>query len=154
MIEQNSYELIWFFFGLVLMLMELVLPGFIIIFFGIGAWVIAVLLWFGIELTFSTQLALFLVVSITSLFIFRKYGSKYFKGKVNTADADSIDSVKGSRVIVVSDIQPGIGGKVEFNGTIWNAESSETIAKGTVAEIVERNNLVLTVRPVTPSPGH
>ena len=136
------------------MLMELVLPGFIIIFFGIGAWCIALLLWFGIELTFSTQLALFLAVSVASLFIFRKYGSKYFKGKVKTADADAIDSVKGNRVTVVSDIQPGIGGKVEFNGTIWNAESSAPLAKGTIAEIVERNNLVLTVRPVTPSTEH
>jgi membrane protein implicated in regulation of membrane protease activity len=154
MLEQTSYELIWFFFGLVLMLMELVLPGFIIIFFGIGAWCIALLLWFGIELTFSTQLALFLVLSVVSLIIFRKYGSKYFKGKVQSADADSIDSVKGNRVIVVSDIQPGIGGKVEFNGTIWNAESSVALAKGTIAEIVERNNLVLTVRPVTPSTEH
>jgi len=154
MLEQTSYELIWFFFGLVLMLMELVLPGFIIIFFGIGAWFVALLIWFGIELTFSTQLALFLVVSVTSLFVFRKYGSKYFKGKVKVADADAIDSVKGNRVIAVTDIQPGTGGKVEFNGTIWNAEASVAIAKGTAAEIVERNNLVLTVRPVTPSTEH
>jgi membrane protein implicated in regulation of membrane protease activity len=151
--EQPSYELIWFFFGLVLMLMELVLPGFIIIFFGIGAWCIAILLWIGIEISFSTQLAVFLVASIALLFVFRKYGSKYFKGKVKAADADSIDSVKGDRVVVISDIHPGMGGKVEFNGTIWNAESAELLTKGTIAEIVERNNLVLTVRSIAPSTG-
>lgn len=32
-------ELVWFIIGLVLFLLELVLPGFVIFFFGVGAWV-------------------------------------------------------------------------------------------------------------------
>jgi len=34
-------EMIWFILGLVLFLLELVVPGFVIFFFGIGAWVAA-----------------------------------------------------------------------------------------------------------------
>ena len=36
-------ELVWFIAGLGLFLLELVLPGFVIFFFGIGAWVTALI---------------------------------------------------------------------------------------------------------------
>ena len=34
-------ELIWFLIGLVLLLMEFAIPGLVVLFFGIGAWVVA-----------------------------------------------------------------------------------------------------------------
>ena len=34
-------ELMWFILGLILFLLELVIPGFFIFFFGLGAWVTA-----------------------------------------------------------------------------------------------------------------
>lgn len=148
MIEQSTNELIWFLFGLALMLMELVLPGFIVVFFGAGAWIVALLVWSGLPISFSTQLVIFLAASLVLLFLFRKYGKDYFKGKVTKENIESFDSVRGERVTVVSEIHPATGGKVEFNGTIWNAESSEVLAKGTAAEIVERKNLILTVQSI------
>lgn len=144
--EQSSNELLWFFFGLALMLMEMILPGFIVVFFGAGAWIVALLLWVGMPISFSTQLVVFLVSSVILLFAFRKYGKKYFQGKVSKENPVSIDSVTGEKVTVVADIRPGSGGRVEFNGTVWNAESNEELPKGTTAEIVERNNLTLKVQ--------
>ncbi|HCA43270.1 MAG TPA: hypothetical protein DEP28_08465, partial [Bacteroidetes bacterium] len=38
--------------------------------------------------------------------------------------------------------------KVEFNGSIWEADSEFYIDRGTTVEITERNNLTLKVKPV------
>lgn len=147
--ESLSNELIWFLFGLVLMLGEIVTPGFVLVFFGVAAWIISLMLWLGVSISFTTQLFIFLITSVGTLMLFRKYGSKYSHGKVVTPGAGtSIDDVKGEKAVVLYDIQPNIGGKVEFHGTLWNAESDVAISKGTSVEVVERNNLTLKVKPI------
>ncbi|MFZ0280832.1 MAG: NfeD family protein, partial [Bacteroidales bacterium] len=58
-------EMIWFIIGLVLFLLELVLPGFVIFFFGVGAWITALLCLIanpGINL----QVVVFAVTSVLS----------------------------------------------------------------------------------------
>ena len=81
-------------------------------------------------------------------FLFRSRLSNYFKGKSSDSE-DSLTSVKGQKAIVKKEITPGeLGGKVEFNGTRWNAEAEEFIPEGTVVQIVERKNLVLKVKKI------
>ncbi len=147
--ESISNELLWFLFGLVLMLSEIITPGFVLIFFGVGAWIISLMLWLGVPISFTSQLFIFLITSVMLLVVFRRFGNKYFKGKVSKPDASrSIDDIKGERAIALSDIDPSIGGKVEFHGTLWNAESVVAIAKGASVEVLERNNLTLKVKPI------
>ena len=147
--ESISNELLWFLFGLALMLGEIVTPGFVLVFFGAGAWIISFLLWVGVPISFTSQLFLFLIASVLLLIVFRKYGNKYFKGKISKPDvAGAIDDIKGERAIALSDIDPSIGGKVEFHGTLWNAESAVAISKGASVEVLERNNLTLKVKPI------
>lgn len=146
MISGPQSELYWFLLGLVLMLSELVLPGFVIMFFGIGAWITALCIFFGVADQFNVQLVIFLASSVLSLVFFRKHGKRYFTGKVS-AKLDDIDDVKGARAVVVEDISLQRPGKVEFHGTNWNATAEQEIAKGTPVEILERQNLTLKVRP-------
>jgi membrane protein implicated in regulation of membrane protease activity len=146
--ESLSNELLWFFFGLALMLGEIITPGFVLIFVGISAWLISLLLWFGVPITFTTQLFTFLIVSILSLIVFRKYGSKYSHGKVIKPDATAaFDDIRGERAVAITDIIPATGGRVEFHGTVWNAESEFAINNGAPVEVLERNNLTLKVKP-------
>ena len=152
MFESSQSELYWFLLGLALMLGELALPGFVIVFFGIGAWITALCIWLGIAHAFNTQLFLFLISSVLSLVLFRKQGKKYFQGRVSGKldDVSKLDDVKGERAVVVEDILPAaLTGKVEFHGTNWNATSEAKIAKGTPVEILERENLTLKVKPIT-----
>jgi len=147
--ESMPNELVWFLFGLALMLGEIATPGFVLIFFGVGAWLISLLLWLGVTISFTTQLFVFLITSVASLLLFRKYGRKYSHGKVVKPEgANSIDEIKGEKAVVLYDIQPNIGGKVEFHGTLWNAESDVAISKGASVEVLERNNLTLKVKPI------
>jgi membrane protein implicated in regulation of membrane protease activity len=152
MFESSSAELLWFLLGLGLVLAELALPGFVIIFFGVGAWITAFCVWVGFVDELSGQLLVFLVSSVASLVLFRKHGKNYFQGKVSgkVDDVSRLDEVRGERAMVVEEIVPNsLSGKVEFRGTVWNADSDTTISKGTPVEVVERTNLTLKVKPIS-----
>lgn len=148
--ETLSNDLLWFFFGLVLLLAELIIPGFVIVFFGVGAWIISLLLWLGLPISFASQLFIFLITSVILLVVFRKFGKDYFKGKVTKPDAEhAFDDVRGEKAIVISEIIPNsVNGKVEFHGTVWNAVSDVSIGKGASVEVVEQDNLTLKVKPI------
>lgn len=151
MFDAESSELLWFIIGLVFMLAELAIPGFVVIFFGIGAWITALCAALGLVDSFNAQVAVFLVSSILTLVLFRKQGKKYFKGRVSgiAGAEDALDNLRGQKAVALSDLVPkALGGKVEFNGTVWEAESDMRISKGTTVEIVERKNLVLIVKPL------
>lgn len=147
--DSASNELLWFLCGLVFLLSEFFIPGFVIFFFGVGAWIVALMLWLNVDISFTTQIFVFLISSVLSLVLFRRYGKKYYQAKVTRDDAQKFDDIRGEKAVVTSTIVPnGIDGKVEFHGTVWNAESDVAVPKGTVVEIVERNNLTLKVKPL------
>src|SRR5947207_3344904 len=68
--ELTNPILVWFLVGLGMFLLELVSPGFFILFFGIGAWLVALICFFK-PLSLNAQLLLFIVVSLISLVILR-----------------------------------------------------------------------------------
>ena len=145
-------ELLWFLAGLVVMFSELILPGFVMVFFGAGAWVTALAIVIGLAAGFDRQIIIWLVSSLLLLVLFRRQGQRYFKGRVTGKlhAGESIDDIKGQRVVVKNDIRPDtVGGKVEYHGTLWEAIADVPIKAGDVVEIVERNNLKLKVRPLT-----
>ena len=130
MFESIPSELIWFIFGLLFIFSELILPGFVIIFFGIGAWITALLDWTGVLPSFTSQLFIFLIASVLSLILFRKKATGVLRGKITgkLSSDEELDNVQGQKVKVIADIQPdGNGGKVELYGTIWNAEAETFI---------------------------
>lgn len=151
MFESSFSELFWFLFGIFLFLAELIVPGFVIFFFGIGAWITALCIWIGIAHTNAVQMLIFLVSSIGVLLLFRKKGKDFFLGKVSGTllHDQSVDDIRGERALVIRDITPGsLGGKVEFHGTLWDAEAENAIAAGVTVEILGRKDLTLKVRPV------
>jgi membrane protein implicated in regulation of membrane protease activity len=151
MFESLPSQLIWFIVGLIFVLAELMLPGFVIIFFGIGAWTTALLVWLNILPSFTSQLLVFLIVSVLALVLFRKKATGVLRGKITgkLASDDELDNVNGQKVKVVADILPNsVSGKVELFGTIWQAEADVPIQTGTIVEVIERNNLVLKVKSI------
>lgn len=140
---------IWFVAGLVILLLEFAAPGLILFFFGIGAWAVALLLMF-LPLTLFWQLALFLLISVSALFLLRKRFQALFKGnKEKSADyPNAANQYVGTRATVVETITPPRRGKIELHGTVWNAEAAEPIDAGTVVEITSQNNLTCTVKKI------
>jgi membrane protein implicated in regulation of membrane protease activity len=139
-------ELFWFILGLVFFLAELVIPGFFIFFFGLGAWVAAItcLIWNpGINL----QIIIFAVVSVISLIGLRRIiQRKFFYSRNNESDAVE-DEFTGKEAVAIADFGSDKNGKVEFKGTLWKAESESDIKKGQTVVIVNKENFKLIVEP-------
>ena len=142
-------ELIWFFVGLVLLFVEMLVPGLIIAFFAFGGWVVALVCLFH-PLTLNQQLALFIMTSALSLLLARSWLKGMFSGYVTStqdANADLNDFV-GQRVVVTEKITLKLPGKVDFRGVPWLAAAEQEIAPGAVVEIVAKDNLTLKVKAV------
>ncbi len=141
-------ELFWFFIGLVLLLAELVIPGFFIFFFGFGAWVTALvcLIW---EPSINLQMIIFAITSVLSLVALRRMIQKRF------FDHDSRDSEKvedeftGKEAVAANDFGLEKVGKVSFKGTTWLSESKYQIKEGQRVIIMEKDNFKLIVEPKT-----
>jgi membrane protein implicated in regulation of membrane protease activity len=144
----ENYSLVWFIIGIFFLLAEIILPGFIIFFFGIGGLVTAIVSYlFNIE-SIVFQIIIFIVSSILSIVFLRNFFSKLFKGKVS-GQKELKDEFIGKRAKVISEIKPNsLSGKVEFNGTNWEADSDYLIEKDSVVEITGRKNLKLIVKPL------
>jgi membrane protein implicated in regulation of membrane protease activity len=139
-------EVIWFLLGLILILLEFQIPGVITVFFGIGAWVTAFICLF-LPIGPAFQLFIFLVVSILSLVLLRKWLKGYFDNK-SSDTGTLLNEFIGERAVVTEMITPTKRGKVEFHGSNWEAEAYEEIQLGTVVEIIDKKNITLIVRPL------
>ncbi|NQV34756.1 MAG: NfeD family protein [Phycisphaeraceae bacterium] len=146
--EYLKPELIWFLVGLVMLLFEFALPGLIIFFFGVGAWVVAGLCFF-LPLSTTWQLSIFLATSVVCLLVLRKAVKKVFFGRVvNDPNASEYaDENVGKEAVVETRIAPHTPGKIELNGTLWKAVSDHTIEANTTVTIIAKDNLTLTVKP-------
>lgn len=139
-------ELLWFILGLLLFLIELILPGFFIFFFGLGAWVTALVCMIG-EPGTNLQILIFAVVSIFSLIGLRKMIQRRFFYSKGTESEEIEDEFTGREGKVTADFGPDNNGKVEFKGTVWKAESSSPVKAGQTVIIIKKDSFKLIVEP-------
>jgi membrane protein implicated in regulation of membrane protease activity len=140
-------ELFWFLLGLVLFLLELVVPGFFIFFFGLGAWVTA-LVCLIVEPGTNLQIVIFAVVSVLSLVALRRIIQKKFFYSKGTESADVEDEFTGKEAVAKTDFGGTLNGKVEFKGTTWTSESKSEIKEGQRVIIIEKESFKLIVKPI------
>jgi membrane protein implicated in regulation of membrane protease activity len=139
---------LWFLAGLILVLLEFAAPGVIIVFIGLGAWVVSLTTWLGWTPTLASQTSLFAVASLVLLLGMRNLCKSWFMGMSQDGDARATDDEFADKEVrVLSAISDNRTGKVEFKGANWNARSTAVLNPGDVAVIVERDGLLLTVRP-------
>lgn len=135
---------IWTIIGFVLFVLEFVLPGLILFFFAVGAWVTAILCLF-IDLSINEQLIIFAVSSIVSVLLLRKSLSKILEQRKQRSELLE-DEFLGKTALAETSISPHENGKVEFKGTIWQAASEDVIAKGETVVITGNDSILLHVK--------
>ncbi len=141
-----SPTLAWFLAGIFFFAVELALPGFVLFFFGVGAWCTALVV-YGTGLSLTGQLTVFLCATLASLVLLRRFLRNIFSGTVRR-EHDSVSVVPQSATgIVTEDIVPPAKGQIRFGGSYWRATADEQISKGTVVEIIEQQDLLARVRP-------
>jgi membrane protein implicated in regulation of membrane protease activity len=140
-------EVVWFLVGLLLLVLELSLPGLIIGFFGIGAWVVAIVCLIT-DVGFNAQLMIFIAASVLSLLLLRKWVKGVFLGHAGAKQdlKHNLEEFVGQRAVVTQKIVPKVGGKVEFHGSHWEAQADQEIAEGAIVEIVGKDNITFKVK--------
>jgi membrane protein implicated in regulation of membrane protease activity len=144
-----SPSLIWFFVGVAFLIAELLIPGFILIFFTAGCWIVGLIVWLT-DIELSIQILIFTVSSLVLLFSLRKYSIKTFKGTTSDdLDDRYIDSKIGKTAIVTKTITPNIPGEIKAMGSFWRAVSDINIKEGQSVLIVSQeseNGLIFKVK--------
>ncbi|MGL1891588.1 MAG: NfeD family protein [Spirochaetaceae bacterium] len=145
MIESISPVTLWLIVGIVFIILEMFLPGFIIGFFGIGAIITCLTTLIGITPNFTSQMITFFIVSVVLLLLFQKVlKRKLFGIKEETTNFN----IQIGKIVPVTEfIDPTEGtGKVKYQGAIWSASSEDKIAPGEKARLVGCDNLTLIVK--------
>lgn len=138
---------LWLIAGTVMVLAEFIIPGFVICFFGGAAFIVGGLLWIFPALSLVWQLLIFACAGIILLICCRRFMPGVFRGAETNPVMDvDADGVAGENCVCTLQITPGVPGKVEFRGSLWNASADEVIEPGCNCIVVSRNNLTLKVR--------
>lgn len=136
----------WIVAGLLLILSEFIVPGFIIFFFGVGALFTGFLLFLFDGMPIYLQLVNFAVSSVILLLVLRRLFPGIFGGKErNNALPPDDEEYAGKMAEVLEPIVADIGGKVSFQGTEWHAVSANAHQKGDHVRIIRRENITLVV---------
>lgn len=134
---------IWFVLGFILFLLEFAVPGLILFFFAIGAWIVAILTFF-VDVSLNLQLVIFLGSAILTILLFRKSLKNIMWSRKNATEIE--DEFIGKIGIAETFIGPGQNGKVDFKGTSWDAKSDDIIAKGENVTVVGNDSILLIVK--------
>lgn len=144
-----SSALIWFLIGVVFVVVELFIPGFIFIFFTAGAWIAGLAVWM-MDISTTTQIIVFIISSLVLLFSLRKYSMKTFKGSKRADVDDAYSEAKiGKKALVTKAIPSGQTGEVKLMGSFWMATADEDISEGESVIILSQESedgLTLKVR--------
>jgi len=136
--------LYWFYLGIVLIILEVMTPGLVSIFFGLSALVVALITFLAPGIPEWAQWVMFSIFSVLFIVLLRKTLKKTFSGTSEVTE-DLFDAYTGKRATVVEFISPGKPGRVEFNGSDWTAEAEEELDVGMLVQIKSKKNLTLYV---------
>ncbi len=135
---------IWLVLGAVLIVMELVVPGLIVVFLGIAALLVAGALYLGWIAELQTALMLWFLLSLGMVIFLRSFLERLLPGEREHTSTDEDADTFGTLVKVVEDC--GVGeeeaGRILLRGVEWPARAiAGTILKGATGEVVGRENL-------------
>ena len=155
-------HVLWFLTGAVFLLAEMALPGFVLLFFAMGAFGAALAAWAGLAL--SGQFVVFLAVSLAGVGLLRRMFLRIFQGRVQdqaaeapgaaagkaAGDVTTDDTAAGKAALVTRAITPSVPGEIKFRGSFWRAEASVDIGEGENVVILgqtKHDSGAYTVRP-------
>ena len=141
----------WIVVGAGLIVLELIVPGAVLVFLGAGALLVALFIWLGLIQTWVTSITAWFISSLVLLLVLRNFFQRFVSGDVEKQSTDEDIDAYGDVVEVVETIGPDREGRIRYRGTTWQATSYDyTLEAGTKAQIVYRESLVWIVEPANP----
>jgi len=142
-------ELFWLILGITLIFLEFFIPGLIVIFFGVSAILMAVLIYLGFITNIFYQFFLWSILSIIFVLTLRRITIKFYPSSEKYQfSKDSLERKKG---IIVEEINPHVGsGRVKISGSYWKAISDDgtIIPVGKEIIVVRQDGLLLYVKVI------
>jgi len=137
---------IWACIGAILFVLEFIVSSLVLVFFGAGAWVVALYSCF-VKSPVEQEVIVFLFCSLALMIAFRKrMKDKFFKAKETAVfDKDYI----GHTAKATTDFKKNEVGRVEYNGAPWQALSEFDIEEGQLVEIEKKERITLIVKPLS-----
>lgn len=138
----------WAVGGIVLILSELALPAFVLVWFGLGALVLALVVAIAPALDITVQLSIWLVVSLA----FTGFWFKVFKpNQHKTRIGMSASEVVGEIGVLTHDVAPFARGEVRFQkpmvgADVWPCIADEEIKAGERVKVLEVDGSLLKVK--------
>jgi membrane protein implicated in regulation of membrane protease activity len=119
----------WVVGGIMLILAELVIPSFFIVWFGLGALLVG-LLTLAFDLSLTAQLATWTLASLVMVWLwFRVFKQSFKKTRVGTADGEVIGEIG----LLVRAVAPFQRGKVRFQRPVLGADEWVCLADVAIA---------------------
>ena len=142
MIGAMSQALVWAIVGVALVIAELMSMSFVLVFFGAGALLTALLVSLGVLSGPYAPIMLFCGASLALMALMRSFIKRRFSGH-----KDMMPDYLGQVLLVVKDIPPGGEGDVSWRGSEWLAfaDGSTRIAAGEKARVIGREGIRLMV---------
>ena len=128
----------WAVSGIVLILAELAVPAFVLVWFGLGALLVALIVALA-DIGLTAQLAAWLVVSLAFVALwFKVFRPESHKTRIGMSDSD----VTGEIGLLARDVAPFEKGEVRFQkpilGTdVWPCIADEAIKAGERVKVVD-----------------
>ena len=135
---------IWILIGFALLALELTAVSLHVGFFAVGAFVVGLLVAFGVELSLTWQLLIFTVVSLVAFFFVRPVLVR----KLKLDQKKVVDSLVGEQAMAMEEIPVQGIGRAEMRGTTWSARNiGETVLnRGQRCVVAGVDGLVIQVR--------
>lgn len=160
-----SAHVLWVLAGAGFLLAELALPGFVLLFFALGAFAAAIAAWTGLGA--GGQFVVFLAASLAGMALLRRMFLRVFLGRTHSPGgpeaaaganpAQEGDIGPGKIAVVTRAIAPGAPGEIKFRGSFWRAElpggGGRAIGEGenvTILGLAQNDTGAYLVRPAGP----
>ena len=134
----------WIIGGLILAALEMVVPGFVLIWFGVAGVVTGILAFFFHD--WVVQLAVFAGLSALLVTLSQLISRRLTKSEPEPVGANRLRGVEGR---VLSDIKASGFGRVKVGGEEWRATAKQAIAGGETVKVIGVEGTHLVVEPAS-----
>jgi membrane protein implicated in regulation of membrane protease activity len=143
----------WAVAGIVLILSELAVPAFVLVWFGLGALLVAAMVAVFPAASLAFQIGTWTLASIAMIVVwFKIFKPGSHKTRIGMADAN----VVGEIGILIHDVGPFSKGKVRFQkpiigADVWDCMADQPIKSGERVRVIKVEGSLLNVGPATQS---
>lgn len=154
LMDPQNLTLLWLGAGVLLALSELVVPGGVMVFLGLGGVLVAGARWLGLLESPMASFTAWTLISVGLIASLRGVVSRW-SGAQHSVQSTNEDVDAFGQVAVVSEaIHVGEdSGRIRFRGTTWPARCLKGVLEpGTEVRIVDRENVSWIVEPASSHP--